>query len=367
MSDGNPLTPGAAGTIFCFVVALLSACGGQNAEPPAPRPVLTVELVSPARVSWPEVIVASGEVAPWQEASIGAEVTGIRLDKVLVNVGDVVTEGQLLAQFNEDSLRADLARLDASIAEAMANLEKAKADASRADRLELTGALPQQAIQSYRTQVQVAEAQLGSARAQRDAQMLRLRYARVVAPDDGVISSRSATVGAVSTMGAELFRLVRRNRLEWRANNSAGTSARLQPGIHAIVQTHDNSEVTGTLRQRSPTVDSGTRNGIAYVDLPGDSGLAGGMYVSGRFILAEREALAVPESAVVLRDGNQYLMKVDAQNRVHEIKIATGRRQRQAIELLSEIDPADRFVKSGGAFVSDGDLVQIASAGLSAP
>ena len=143
--------------------------------------------------------------------------------------------------------------------------------------------------------------------------------------------------------------------------------ARLQPGITAIVQMHDGAEVTGTLRQRSPTVDPGTRNGIAYVDLPGDSGLAGGMYVSGRFILAEREALVVPESAVVLRDGNQYLMKVDAQNRVHEVKTTTGRRQRQAIELLSEIDPADRFVKLGGAFVSDGDLVQIAPAESSAP
>ena len=147
MSDSHSLTLYAAGLTVCFAVALLSACGGQNAEPPAPRPVLTVELVSPARASWPEFIVASGEVAPWQEASIGAEVTGVRLDKVLVNVGDVVAEGQLLAQFNEDTLRADLARLDAAIAEATANLEKARADASRADRLEITGALPQQTIQ----------------------------------------------------------------------------------------------------------------------------------------------------------------------------------------------------------------------------
>ena len=93
MSDCHSLTLYAAGLTVCFAVALLSACGGQNAEPPAPRPVLTVELVSPARASWPEFIVASGEVAPWQEASIGAEVSGIRLDKVLVNVGDVVTRG----------------------------------------------------------------------------------------------------------------------------------------------------------------------------------------------------------------------------------------------------------------------------------
>ena len=348
-------------------LTLLSGCGNGSAEPPAPRPVLTVELVAPVTESWPGVLAASGEVAPWQEAIIGAEVSGIRLENVLVNVGDAVKKGQLLAHFSEDTLRVDLARLEAAVAEATANLEKARADAARADRLEVSGALAQQAIQSYRTQVQVAQAQLTSAKAQRDAQLLMLRNARVVAPDDGVISSRSATVGAVNTVGTELFRLVRGNRLEWRAEVSAESLARLTPGISATLQTLDGSQVNGTLRQLSPTVDPATRNGIAYVDLPGDSGLAGGMYVTGRFMLPAREALVVPESAIVLRDGNRYLMKVDAQNHVQEVKVTTGRRQLNGIEVLSEIDPSDRFIKSGGAFVSDGDLVQLASAGSSAP
>jgi len=346
---------------------LLSACTAETAEPAAARPVLTVELVSPSQETWPDVLVASGEVAPWQEAIIGAEVPGIRLEEVLVDVGDVVRKGQLLARYNEDALRADLARLDAAVAEADANLLKARADAARADRLEAAGALSGQAIQVYRTQALVADAQLASARAQRQAQSLKLRYARVLAPDDGVISARSATVGTVGMMGAELFRLVRRNRLEWRAEVPAEALMRLQPGVTAVVQAVDGRKVTGTLRQRSPTVDSGTRNGIAYVDLPANSGLAGGMYVSGGFTFAERKALVIAESAIVLRDGNRYLMKVDAQNRVQQIKIQTGRRRQDAIEVLDGIAPSDRFIKSGGAFVSHGDLVQLAAPGPSAP
>jgi HlyD family secretion protein len=353
--------------IVCIVILASSGCSGRTEETREPRAVLTVELASASRVSWPEVIVASGEVAPWQEAIIGAEVPGIRLEQVLVDVGDVVQKGQLLAQFSEDTLRADLAQLDAAVAEATANLAKARTEAARADKLELTGAMPLQTIETYRTQVQVAQAQLTSARAQRDAQDVRLRHARVLAPDDGVISARSATVGAVSTVGTELFRLVRRNRLEWRAEVPAEALLRLQPGVSVTVQTLDGAEVDGVLRQRSPTVDPQTRNGIAYVDLPADSGLAGGMYASGRFLLATRDAVTVPESAIVLRDGNRYLMQVDASNHVHEVKVETGRRQHDAIEILTELDQTARFIKSGGAFVSEGDLVSVAASEPSAP
>lgn len=340
---------------------VLSACGAKSAESTAARAVLTVELISPAKEAWPDVITASGEVAPWQEAVIGSEIAGVRLDEVRVNVGDVVKKGQLLARFNEDSLEAELARLRAVVAEAKANLAKAEADKARADKMKEIDALSEQAIQMYATQVSVAEAQVDAARAARDAQKLRLQYARVVAPDDGVISSRTATVGSVGMLGAELFRLVRGNRLEWRAELPAEALARLKPGATATLRTPGGETVTGTLRQVSPTVDRGTRNGIAYVDLPKESGLTAGLYLNGRFTLSAREALTIPESAVVLRDGNRYLMKVDAQSRVQEIKVATGRRQGDAIEVLEGLEAADRVVKSGGAFLADGDLVQVAA------
>nr|WP_205527269.1 efflux RND transporter periplasmic adaptor subunit [Solimonas sp. K1W22B-7] len=352
----------AVGLAGILGLLLLSACNGPAEAPAEAGAALSVELVSASREPWPELLAASGEVAPWQEASIGAEVGGVRLDEVLVNVGDAVKKGQLLARYNEDTLRADLARADALLAEAAARNAQARADAERADRLESSEAMTRQTIQTYRTTAAAAEAQLASARAQRDTQALKLRYARVVAPDDGVISARSATVGAVSGMGSELFRLLRRNRLEWRAEVPAAALARLAPGMPVSLAALDGSEIAGTLRQLAPMVDTGTRNGLAYVDLPAASGLSAGMYLSGHFKLPGREAMVLPESAVVLRDGNRYLMKIDAQNRVQQLKVQTGRRRQQGIEILDGITPADRFVKSGGAFLNAGDLVQVVGA-----
>ncbi|HSW15047.1 MAG TPA: efflux RND transporter periplasmic adaptor subunit [Solimonas sp.] len=345
----------------------LTGCDGPDEAPAEAATALSVEVVSAVRENWPDLLAASGEVAPWQEASIGAEVGGVRLDEVLVNVGDTVKKGQLLARYNEDTLRADLARADAMLAEAAARNAQARADAERADRLESSEAMTRQTIQSFRTTAAAAEAQLASARAQRDTQALKLRYARVLAPDDGVISARNATVGAVSGMGTELFRLLRRSRLEWRAEVPGAALARLAPGMQAEILGLDGTLIAGKLRQLSPMVDTGTRNGLAYVDLPAGSGIAAGMYLSGKLVLPGREALVLPESAVVLRDGNHYLMKIDAQNRVQEIKVQTGRRRQQAIEILADLGPADRFVKSGGAFLNAGDLVQVIAAAAAKP
>lgn len=340
---------------------LLSACGSEAPTLQEQPAVMTAEIVSPLQQSWPETIAASGEVTAWQEAIIGAEVAGVRIDEVLVDVGDQVRKNQLLARHSEEALSAELARLDAGLAEAEANLAKAQAEAARAVALQAADAMSAQAAQMYETQARVAEAQRASMRAQREAQALRLRHARVVAPDDGVISARSATVGAVSMVGAELFRLVRRGRLEWRAEVPGEALARLQPGATVELRTHAGNSVQGTLRTLAPTLDPRTRNALAYVDLPADKSLAAGMYLAGQFRLAASEALTMPEMAVVLRDGNSYLMRVDGERRVRQIKVRTGRRRDGAIEILDGITPGDRFVRSGGAFLADGDLVDIAS------
>ena len=345
----------------------LAACGERApVAPDAPRPVMTVDVVSPQQQSWPEDVVVSGEIAAWDEAIVGVELGGLRLQQVLVNVGDRVTQGQLLAKLNDDSLQADLARLEASVLVASANLAKAKADAARADKLEASSVLSAQSIQAYRTQAQVAEAEWTAARADRDAQAIKLRNARIVAPDDGVISSRTATVGSVSTPGAELFRLLRQSRIEWRAEVPESLFPRLKAGDSAVLEALDGAPVAGSLRELSPTLDPATRNGIGYVDLPAGAGLVPGMYVSGRFRLPERSAITLPESAIVLRDGNRYLMRIDGDSRIHQVKVRTGRRQGKAIEIIDDagdaVGAADRFVAAGGAFVNDGDLVRVETA-----
>ena len=176
-----------------------------------------------------------------------------------------------------------------------------------------------------------------------------------------MISSRTATVGAVGTVGSELFKLIRNSRLEWRAEVNAENLGRIQSGKAVTLLRPDGKQVTGSVRQLAPTIDSSTRYGLVYVDLPAHSGLTAGMYVKGLFGIGVKTALVVPESTIMFRDGNNYVMKVDAENRAHQIKITTGRRQDQQIEISNNLSTDDKLILSGASFVNDADLVSVSA------
>ena len=262
--------------ILAIAVATALAIGATHTRPreveplptPAAMPIpLTVSVVRPERVEWPEVIQASGTIAAWQEAIVGAEVTGLRLAELMVDVGDEVSKGQLLARFDDATTLAMVRQSEAAVAEAEANVAEAQANAQRAERLGKTGALSQQDATQYLTRGRTAKAQLESAKARLHSQQLALDYTRVVAPDDGVISSRKAMLGTVASPGTELFRLVRQNRLEWRAELSGTQLAQLKVGDEACVQLADGTIAYGKVRQVAPVLDESRRIGVAYVEL----------------------------------------------------------------------------------------------------
>lgn len=345
----------------------LGACQKPAASTPEPQAVMSVELVSPQRAMWNETLLASGNVAAWEEAVIGAEVGGTRLLQVQVNVGDVVRKGQELARLDPALLEAQLRQRDAELAQAEAALAAARADADRAEQLGQAGSISQQEALRYRTDYATAAAQQQLALAQRDLAALNLRYARVLAPDDGVISARTATVGSLVSSGSELFRMIRGQRLEWQAEVPGDELGRLQPGMAVMLRRPDGSELQGRLRQLAPTVNTSTRSALAYVDLPADSGLHAGQFVSGEFRLREREAQYLPESSIVLRDGHSYVMNVTADRHVQQIKVETGRRRDHAIEIVSALAADLQLIRAGGAFLGDGDLVSIAAPQTTAP
>ena len=175
----------------------------------SPRPALTVQTAPPQRTAMAQRLAANGNVAAWQEASIGAESNGLRLTEVRVNVGDSVKAGQVLATFAAEMVQADVAQARASLLEAKAHAAEAASNAERARTLQASGALSAQQIEQYTTAAQAAQARVEAAQALLQAQQLRLQHTQVRAPDHGVISARSATVGAVVGAGTELFRMVR--------------------------------------------------------------------------------------------------------------------------------------------------------------
>src|SRR5450830_401349 len=173
------------------------------------KPALTVTTTRPAPARLPIQLAANGNIAAWQEAVIGSETGGYRLNEVRVNVGDVVKKGQVLAVFSADSVNADVAQARAALLETRANAAEAAANEARARTLQTSGALSAQQISQYMTAEQTANARIAASQATLNAQQLRLKYTQVVAPDSGIISARSATVGSVVGVGTELFRMIR--------------------------------------------------------------------------------------------------------------------------------------------------------------
>jgi RND family efflux transporter MFP subunit len=332
---------------------------------PAGRPALTVTLTAPEPAEWPQMIAAYGNITPWQEAVIGAELSGYRLTEVLVNVGDVVTKGQLLARLTSDTVSAELAQSRAAVDEAEARLAEARADGDRARRIDERGALSAQQINQLLTAEQTALARVNAAQARVEADELRLSQTRILAPDDGVISARTATVGSLAQNGEELFRLIRGGRLEWRAEVTAAELARVKPGMAAtLLPPGAGSEalVEGVVRMVAPTLDPQTRNALVYVDLPADSPVRAGMFVRGELRVGQGAALTLPQSAVVLRDGFAYVYRVGPDHRVSEVKVELGRRVGERVEITRGVTPEMRLVVSGAGFLIDGDLVRVVAA-----
>ncbi|HNK05170.1 MAG TPA: efflux RND transporter periplasmic adaptor subunit [Giesbergeria sp.] len=327
----------------------------------SPRPALTVQTAPPQRTAMTQRLAANGNVAAWQEASIGAESNGLRLTEVRVNVGDSVKAGQVLATFAAEMVQADVAQARASLLEAKAHAAEAASNAERARTLQASGALSAQQIEQYTTAAQAAQARVEAAQALLQAQQLRLQHTQVRAPDHGVISARSATVGAVVGAGTELFRMVRKGRLEWRAEVTATELGRLRPGTAAQVTAASGASVQGQLRMVAPTVDPQTRNALVYVDLPAHPDLRAGMFARGEFLLGQSDALTVPQEALVVREGFTYLFVLGADQRVQRLKVQPGRRSGERVEILSGLDAGAPVVVRGAGFLNDGDLVRVAS------
>jgi RND family efflux transporter MFP subunit len=369
-----PTLTAAAVTVIAAALLLVAraadapkAAAPTEASASSPRAALTVTLVQPQPAEWPLTIAANGSVAAWQEASVGAEIAGLRLETVRVNVGDTVRRGQVLASFATESVRADLAEAEARVAEAEAAAAEAAANAERARGLQATGALSAQQIQQYQTGERTAQARLAAQRAAAQVQRLRLKHAEVLAPDDGVISARSATVGAVTTSGQELFRMIRQGRLEWRAEVQSAELSRLKPGMTVRITLAGSAasgdaagaSISGKLRMVAPTVNPSTRDGLVYVDLPAGSAARAGMFARGEFVLGQQRALTLPQGAVQLRDGQACVMQLTDGAKVREVKVSLGRRVGDRVEITGGLAAEARVVANGVGFLSDGDTVRV--------
>lgn len=338
--------------------------GAPTAARPADAPAqpAVVSMVRPRVEVRAEHLEAQGYLMPWQENHIGAEVGGLRLVSVLANVGDVVKKGQVLARLNASTVEAELDAAKAQLVEAEAALAQATATLLRANRLAPTGGISQQDLTLYETQKQTAGARVDAARAQVKKQQLRLGFATLVAPDDGVISSRSAVEGAIVPAGGELFRLIRQGRIEWRAELKGEMLLRVRAGQPAIVHSPLGGGVKGKVRQVSPTVDMVSGKGMAYVDLAAESNLKAGLMAAGTIEVGKRKVLLLPVRAILQEAGGTRVFTIGEDNRLRLLEISTEREIDGWVEIASGLEQDARVVEAPHAGLKAGDLVQVGEA-----
>jgi HlyD family secretion protein len=275
-----------------------------------------------------------------------------------VDVGDRVKAGQELVRLADDLLASDVTSRRANVQQAQATLENAAAVYGRAVSLSGSAALSKSDVDRLRSEEVAARARLEVAKADLDGAELRLRYTRVTAPDDGIISRRNVAVGQIAQIGSEMLRMVRKGRVEWRAEIPEARMREIRIGQTVQLTTADGTVLDGKVRTVSPTIESATRSGLVYVDIAGSSARPG-MYARGEIVLDRTEARMAPTASIVVQDGYSYVFVLKDGDTVERRRVETGIVKDNLIEIVSGVETGERIVDKGAGFLKDSDRVRV--------
>ncbi len=330
--------------------------------------VLSVETVLPSQDNIGSTLSADGTINAKDVANVSAKVNGVAIERILVEEGQRVKAGQILAVFDTDAMEQQVLQAEADVAEAEATLANATADAARVLPLIDIDAISKQEADRYRTSKLQAQASLQASKARLSTQRLSVNNANVVAPVSGIISEKMAEVGMVAG-GDPLFTIIKGGILEWRADIDPKLIGEVNVGTPVQVSLPGGDSVMGEVSRIAPTADN-NRQITIYASLAANAKVRAGMYQTGEFLLGSSSAQTVPNSAIVSNDGYDYVMLVtnistkDGKNghnigRIKQQRVTLGERFGDSIMLTEPLPAESRLVKQGGSFLNDGDLVRV--------
>lgn len=368
---------------------VLAAEPAKAAESPAPKapPALSVTVVKPKPDTMTDTLLVTGTLKPREEIEVGPEIEGYRLMEILVEAGDRVEKGQVLARLSREVLETQLAQNTASAAKARAAIAQqraaldqviaqeteATAAVERTRQLRKTGTSSQEQLDERERAVKVATAQVAAARemlvaaeaeavfvkAQRDELDVKMKRTDVRAPAAGLILSREARLGAIalSTRSAPLFRIAEDGAMDLQADVPESAMPRMKDGLTAQVQPAGfDAPLDGKVRLVSAEVDRASRLGTVKIALPDDPRLKSGAYGRAVINLGEVKGLTVPQSAVMFDADGAYVLTV-TDGIVGVRRIVPGLKKSGRILIASGIAADDAVVARAGSFLRDGDRV----------
>lgn len=354
------------------------------------RPVPTVTLAHAERAEVQARVAISGSLVARREVQVFSQVAGYEVTDILVEAGDNVREGQLLARLRTDTLTAQLAQAEAdfarvgatvsqagnSIASAEATLLKAEQDLERARSLRERGSATEAALdQAIATEaaaraqsllaangLALSRAALAQSEAARKIAQLNLERAEIRAPVAGLVAARNVELGALSGAAPEpMFTLIADGKIELAAEVIETALQGLSAGAPAEIEVAGLGQIAGVVRLVPARVDPLTRLGMMRIALVPDPRLRAGLFASGWVITARREALTVPAGAVLADERGERVQLVREDGIVQSRPVRAGVLWQERREILEGLAAGDAVIARSGAFFRDGDRVRAAN------
>jgi RND family efflux transporter MFP subunit len=360
--------------IIVVVLVLLVAAGaymmlgggGGEKKGPAAGPagggqqLPAVTVIVPGRQDVPLMISATGSLAAVRDMPVGVAGEGGQVERVLVEPGQSVRAGQVLATINRSVQAQTAAQLAAQIDVARADLQLAENNLQRAQSLVGRGFISRADLDQKRAtrdaaaaRVRVAVATLGQTRAQIGRLDIR-------APTAGLVLTRAVEAGQVVSGGSgALFRIAANGEMELMARLPQADLARLSVGVPVDVTPAGSTTVyPGSVWQVMPVIDPQTRQGIARIRVPYGPELRPGGFATARIRAGSTSAPLLPESAVLTDDAGTYVMVVGPNNAVQRRAVRIGTVTDRGVAIADGLTGSEQVVESAGAFLNPGERIR---------
>ena len=355
------LTIGAIVAIILIAIATWVSMHGKGADAPAsPAQAPVVTVISPGRSTVSNSVSATGSLAARVEMPVGVVGEGGAVTRVLVQPGDWVRAGQVLATVERSVQTEQVRSLAAQVEVNRADAKLAQAQLDRAKTLVARGFISQADIDQRTATRDAANARVNVAIAQLAEQRARTGRLDIRAPAAGLVLTRAVEPGQIVSAGsAILFRMAKDGEMEMLAQLSEGDLATIRPGNGATVTpVGGTAQFAGRVWQVSPVVDSQTRQGIARIAIPYNPAIRPGGFASATIVSGTGYAPMLPESAVQSDEKGNYVYVVNGRDEVQRRDVKIGQVTDVGVAILNGLNGDERIVASAGAFLTPGQKVK---------
>ncbi|MCB1608578.1 MAG: efflux RND transporter periplasmic adaptor subunit [Xanthomonadales bacterium] len=353
--------------VISLTAALVTGCGAGHSAPdvaaePAPILLVPADLLNASQESLSEGPVISGSLQPELKAELRAEVAGVVL-AVLKDNGDIVNKGEVLVRLDPTTIRGQLLSAQESERAAKLALDQAERQYQRMQQLVSKGLVAAETVEGAEAKRNQSQSELASARARVVDARQQLEKTEVRAPFDGVIGARTVSAGDTAQLGMQLLSVLDVTSMRFEGMIAADQVGRVKPGaaVQFRVNGYPGQTFEGHVQRLNPVANEATRQVQVLVSLP-ESGApeVAGLYAEGRIEAASRDAIMLPESALV-RDGDAAFVWQFKQGRTLRVAVQLGERDPRLgkIEIAQGLSAGDQILRHPMGALADGGAAQI--------